>query len=206
MTRITALLAAAVLLLGLAVGGVFALRGGGGGQFADCRGGAIPDGSASIGGPFTLTGASGARVTDADVITGPTLIYFGYAFCPDICPVDLARNAAAADLLAERGIDTGLVFVTIDPARDTPEVAAQYASAIHPDMIGLSGSPEDIEAAAQAYRVYFRRAGDEPEYYLMDHSTFTYLAAPGHPFLEFFPSDAAPDRVADVVACYAAAL
>lgn len=174
--------------------------------FAGCRNGAVADGSATIGGPFTLTNGAGARVTEVEAITKPTLIYFGYTFCPDVCPVDLARNAAAADIAAEQGDDLGLVFISIDPERDTPEVASEYATYIHPEMIGLSGSPEDVAAAAAAYRVYYRRAGDDPEFYLMDHSTFSYLAAPGQPFLEFYSTDATPEAIAESVACYTDAL
>lgn len=208
MTRLAAILAALAVVVGLAAlvllgpaAGLLGLRGDD--PFADCLGGAVADGSARIGGPFALAGRGGATVTEAEAITRPTLLYFGYAFCPDICPTDLARNALAADILAERGLDVGLVFVSIDPARDTPDLAADYAAAIHPDMIGLSGAPEQVAAAARSYRVYFRKAGEDPEFYLMDHSTFTYLAAPGHPFLEFFPSDATPEAVADGVACFA---
>jgi protein SCO1/2 len=209
MDKTVARLAAGIVGLGLAVAaGLVAWPRffGAADPFSDCRGGAVADGGASIGGPFTLTNGAGARVTDTDVVTKPTLIYFGYSFCPDVCPVDLARNAAAADLAAETGTDLGLVFISIDPDRDTPEVASEYAAYIHPEMIGLSGSADDVAAAASAYRVYFRRSGDDPEFYLMDHSTFTYLAAPGHPFLEFYPTDATPEAIADSVACYAGAL
>lgn len=206
LTRAIALFAAAAALIGIVAGGVLVWRNAGADGFAACRRGMIADGSAAIGGPFALANGAGARVTDADVITRPTLIYFGYSFCPDFCPTDLARNAAAADLLAERGLDVGLVFITIDPARDTPEVASEFAASIHPAMIGLSGSPDDVSAAAAAYRVYARKAGEDPEFYMMDHSTFTYLAAPGHPFLEFFPTSAEAEEVAEGVACYADAL
>ncbi|MBA3324109.1 MAG: SCO family protein [Rhodobacteraceae bacterium] len=206
MTRAIALFAAAAVLIGIGVGAFLVMYNAGPDGFAACRRSAIVGGSAAIGGPFALTDGAGARVTEAEAITGPTLIYFGYTFCPDFCPTDLARNAAAADLLAERGIDVGLVFITIDPERDTPEVASEYAASLHPAMIGLSGSPEDVAAAAEAYRVYWRKAGDDPTSYLMDHSTFTYLASPGQPFLEFFSTSAAPEEVADAVACYADAL
>lgn len=203
MTRVIALFATAVVFLGVAVGSMVVLRDATGDAFAKCRRGAVAGGAAAIGGPFTLTDASGARVSDTDVITKPTLLYFGYSFCPDICPTDLSRNAVAADLLEERGIDVGQVFVTVDPARDTPEVVGDYARAIHPELIGLSGSEADVAAAANAYRVYFSRGEGEDAFYLMDHSTFTYLVAPEIGFLEFYGSDAAPEEVAESVACYA---
>ncbi len=206
MTRAIAFLAAAAVMLGLAAGFLFTMRDAPSDEFAECRRTRVAGGEAALGGPFALTDGTGARVTDADVVTKPTLIYFGYTFCPDFCPTDLARNAVAADLLAERGLDVGQVFITIDPERDTPAIAAEYAAAIHPAAVGLGGAPEDVAAAADAYRVYARRSGEDPEFYLMDHSTFTYLAAPGRPFLEFYPSDASAEEVADSVACYVEAL
>jgi protein SCO1/2 len=133
-------------------------------------------------------------------------VYFGYTFCPDFCPTDAAAMAAAADLLAERGVDVNLAFVTIDPARDTPAVVGAFAASLHPRMVGLTGSPEAVAAAARAYRAYYAKAGDDPEHYLMDHSTFTYLMAPGTGFLDFFRHGASPADIADRVACYAAAL
>ena len=197
MTRVYALLASAAVVVGL-VGFFVAPRFlGGDDPFADCRRAAVAGGTAAIGGPFALTGAGGERVTDAEAITGPTLVYFGYSFCPDICPTDLSRNALAAEALAEDGTEVGQVFISIDPARDTPEVVGDYAAAIDPGLLGLTGTAEEVDAAAKAYKVYYRKAGDDPEYYLMDHSTFTYLMAPGVGFLEFYQSDATPEAVAE---------
>jgi len=196
--RIVQLIAVAAVL-GAAAAGFALFRGQD--RFAACRGGTVA-GAADIGGPFTLVDAGGTRVESSEVIDGPTLVYFGYAFCPDFCPTDLARNALAADMLAERAVDVGQVFVSVDPARDTPEVVGDFASAIHPDLIGLTGSPEDVAAAARAYRVFYRKADDDPEFYLVDHSTFTYLVAPGHRFLDFFRSGATAKEVADRTQCF----
>jgi protein SCO1/2 len=203
MTRVSALLASAAVVAGLAVGGFLAFRGGSDDPFADCRRTTIAGGTASIGGPFALVDSSGLKVTDAEAITRPTLVYFGYAFCPDICPTDLSRNALAAEALAEKGIDVGQVFVSIDPERDTPEAIGPFTAAIDPDLVGLTGTPEAVKAAADAYKVYFRKSGDDPGYYLMDHSTFTYLMAPGVGFLEFYPSDMNAEDLAASVACFA---
>jgi protein SCO1/2 len=203
MTRVSALLASAAIVVGLAVGGLFALRGGADDPFADCRRTTVAGGTANIGGPFTLVDAAGRSVTDAEAITGPTLVYFGYSFCPDICPTDLARNALAAETLAGSGVDVGQVFVSIDPERDTTEAIGPFTAAIDPNLLGLTGSPEAIKAAADAYRVFYRKAGDDPEFYLMDHSTFTYLMAPQAGFLEFYPSDMSPDDMARSVSCFA---
>ncbi len=136
---------------------------------------------AEIGGPFALTDQTGARVTSAGLIDGPSLIYFGYTFCPDICPVDVAVMASAVDLLAERGFDVTPIFVTIDPARDTPEALAYFAEAMHPKMIALTGTEAEVKAAASAYRVFYQRIDleDSAAGYLMSHSTFTYFVMPG---------------------------
>ena len=202
MTRLIAMLAAAAVLVGLTAGIFVVLRGNQADDFADCRGGVVATGTAEVGGPFTLTDGTGARVTDVEAITGPTLVYFGYTFCPDFCPTDLARNSAAREILAERGVDVGLVFITIDPDRDTPEAVADFAAAIDPEIVALSGTPDEIAAAAKAYRVYYRKAGDDEQYYLMDHSTFSYLMAPGAGFLDYFPSDASAEDMADRIECF----
>lgn len=203
LTRVIALFALAAAILGLAAGAYLVLARGDD-RFASCRRTQVAGGAAAIGGPFALTAGDGRQVTEADVITRPTLVYFGYSFCPDFCPTDLARNAQAADILAEQGIEVGQAFVTIDPARDTPEVVADFSAAIHPDLVGLTGTAAEVDAAADVYRVYYRRADDDPEFYLMDHSTFTYLMAPGVGFLEFFGSEVSPDDLAEATACFAA--
>ena len=175
---------------------------------AACREGGGTVG-AEIGGPFEMTRVSdGARVTASEVIDRPTLIYFGYTFCPDFCPLDAAFMAETARLLdAEHDIAINTVFVTIDPARDTRETLRAFTKNMHPEMIGLRGSGEELGEAARAYRVYYARAGeaDDP-HYLMDHTTFTYLMAPDVGFLDFFRHGTAPEDMAERVACYVNAL
>ncbi len=185
------------------VGGTFAITQMRAPSLTDCGATAVAGGS--IGGPFELIDETGQTVTDKDIITQPTLIYFGYTFCPDVCPLDVARNAAAVDILAERGINVTPVFITIDPARDTPEVVADYTDNFHPNMIGLTGSDEQIAAASKAYRTVYAKQDDDPEYYLMQHSTFSYLTMPDAGFVEFFRQVDGPEKVADIVACFAAA-
>ena len=202
MTRIyaTAAIAATAGILG--VTGYLVLRGGGDDPFAPCRVSAVAGGIGSVGGSFSLVEPSGRTVTDAEVVTGPTLIYFGYTFCPDVCPLDNARNAQAVDILEEMGIEATPVFISVDPARDTPEVMGDYADNMHPRMIGLTGSPEQVKAAAQTYRVYYAKAGDDPEYYTVDHSAYTYLALPGHGVVEFYGRQVTPDDLAASAACF----
>jgi protein SCO1 len=188
-------------MVGLIAGSVLFIRyGGPDDPQSACRGGVA---AGDIGGPFTLVDTTGTTVTDTDVITRPTLVYFGYTFCPDVCPFDNARNAQAIDILEERGIEATPVFITIDPARDTPEVMAEYTANLHPAMIGLTGSQEQVKAAADVYRALYQRRETGDENYLMDHSVFTYLMMPETGFADFFQRDATPEQIADAVACFA---
>lgn len=171
--------------------------------FAQCRAGQV--GGGSIGGPFTLIDGTGKTVTDKEVLTKPSLVYFGYTFCPDVCPLDNQRNAEAVDILEEQGIEVTPVFISIDPARDTPEVVADFAANLHPSMIGLTGSEEQVKAASQAYKTYFRKQDGDPEFYLVDHSTFTYLMLPGIGFADFFKREETADQMANRVACFVSA-
>jgi len=175
-------------------------------QFADCRTSAIAGGSGQIGGPFTLVDENGATVTDEDVLDVPSLIYFGYTYCPDVCPLDSARNAEAVALLDERGYDIQPIFISIDPERDTPQLLKEFTDYLHPDMLGLTGTQEQVKAASQAYRTYFKKQDGDPEYYLMDHSTFTYLTLPGHEFVEFFRRELPAEMLADQMACFVDAM
>lgn len=156
----------------------------------------------TIGGPFELVSETGETVTDKDVITKPTLVYFGYTFCPDVCPIDTARNAYAADILAEQGIALGNVFISVDPRRDTVEVVRDFTDNFHDDMIGLTGSQEQVKAASQAYKTYYRAQDDDPDYYLVDHSTQTYLMFPETGLATFFKRDTSAEDVAAISACF----
>lgn len=202
MSRLSALLAGTAVAVLLGVSLYFVLAPRGGDRFAQCRSTAIAGGAMTIGGPFELVDSTGAVRRDTDVITGPTLIYFGYTFCPDVCPLDTARNAEAVDLLAERGMEVTPVFISIDPQRDTPEAVGDFASNLHPRMIGLTGSPEQVKAASLAYRTYYRAHESGDEFYLVDHSTFSYLALPGHGVVEVFRRELDPESLANQLACF----
>ena len=158
--------------------------------------------TSAIGGPFELVSETGETVTDADVITEPTLVYFGYTFCPDVCPLDSARNAQAAYMLQDEGYDVGTIFISIDPARDTPEVVRDYTDNFHEDMIGLTGSDEQVDVASKAYRTYYRKQEGDDEYYLVDHSTQTYLMMPDTGFATFFKRAHTPEEIAETTACF----
>lgn len=193
---------AAVAVLAALLGGtaykVYSDRSGD--KFAQCRGGQV--GGGAIGGPFTLVNSAGETVTDVDVITKPSLVYFGYTFCPDVCPLDNTRNAEAVDILEEMGLDVTPIFISIDPARDTPEVMGEIASILHPKMIGLTGSEEQVKAASLAYKTYYKKQEAADDYYLVDHSTFTYLMLPKTGFVDFFKRETTPDEMAQTVACF----
>lgn len=169
---------------------------------SDCSGSQVSGGKGSIGGPFTLVDENEKTVTDLDVFTEPSLVYFGYSFCPDVCPLDNSRNAEAVELLEERGYQVQPVFISVDPDRDTPEVLKEFTDYFHPRMLGLSGSHEQVKAASQAYRTYYRLHDQEDEFYLVDHSTFTYLVFPESGFVEYFTRETSAEEMADVTACY----
>lgn len=197
MAKFSAIAAAALTIAALAVAVVLVFFND---QSSDCSTNSVAGGDAAIGGPFTLVNQFGQTVTDKDVITGPTLIYFGYTFCPDVCPLDLARNVEAIDILDERGEQVTPVFITIDPARDTPEELRDFAEVMHEDMIALTGTDEQIAAASKAYKTYYAKVGDGPDY-LMDHLTYSYLMSPKG-FVDFFRRDVTPEDMADTISCY----
>ena len=202
MTRIYAILAAVLVAAALGVIWFVSQPGGGDDRFAQCRTAKVAGGTSQIGGPFELLNSKGETVTDKDVITGPTLLYFGYTYCPDVCPLDNSRNVEAIDILESRGQMVTPVFISIDPQRDTPEVVGDFAANLHERMIGLTGSPEQVKAASQAYKTYYKRQEGDEDYYLIDHSTFSYLVLPEDGFVEFFRRDLTPEDMADRIGCF----
>jgi len=156
---------------------------------------APPLAGAPIGGDFTLTDQNGRSVTNDSLKGGYRLVYFGYSFCPDVCPVDVQRLANALKAFEAANPEAAArvqpVFITIDPARDTPEALKAFVSAFHPRLIGLTGTEAEVETAKRAYRVYAAKAaGADAENYLMDHSAYIYLMDPeGRPIMHFGRDD-----------------
>jgi protein SCO1/2 len=138
-----------------------------------------------VGGPFTLLDGNGNQITDRDFRGKYMLVYFGYTFCPDVCPTTLNEVADALDHLGTKTDRLQPIFITIDPKRDTPAVVKQYAAAFSPRLLGLTGTPEQIAQVAQAYRVYYaeHRTGPGPNDYSMDHSSVLYLMGPDGRFV-----------------------
>jgi protein SCO1/2 len=152
----------------------------------------------SIGGPFTLEDGSGKPVTDRDFRGKYMLVYFGYTFCPDVCPTTLNAVADALDKLGPAGARIQPLFITVDPKRDTPAIVKQYAAAFGPRIEGLTGSAEQIAEVAREYRVYYaeHRTGSGPNDYAMDHSSVLYLMSPDGGFVAPVRADQSGDEMA----------
>ena len=152
----------------------------------------------SIGGPFTLTNAQGKSVTNADFRGRYMLVYFGYTFCPDVCPTTLNDVAQALDKLGTKADRLQPLFITVDPARDTPAVMSQYTASFTPRLEGLTGTQAQIATVAKEYRVYYAQhsTGPNPDDYLMDHSSILYVMGPDGGFLGIIRADEGPDAIA----------
>jgi protein SCO1/2 len=155
-------------------------------------------GAALIGGSFSLVDQNGERVTDANYRGRYMLVYFGYTYCPDVCPLGLQTVAQAMDLLppavAERVVP---IFITVDPERDTPEVMKSYVELFHPRLVGLTGTPDEIAQVTKAYRIYARKAeSTDAGDYLVDHSAFTYLMGPDGAYASHFSHGVTPEEMA----------
>lgn len=153
-------------------------------------------GTVAIGGPFTLVDQNGVRRTDADFRGKLMLVFFGYTYCPDVCPTTLQTVTDALDALGADAAKVAPLFITVDPARDTVERMKEYAGYFHPQLVALTGSEEEVAAAAKAYRVPYSKVsgGDAagPDDYLMNHSAYSYLMdAEGAYLTHFTPEDSA---------------
>lgn len=160
-----------------------------------------PLAGASIGGDFTLIDKTGKTVRYADFAGKWRVLYFGYSFCPDVCPLDLQHLMQGYHQFArahpDRARDVVPMFITVDPARDTPQVVGQYAAAFGPELIGLTGSDAQIATAAKAFMViYQKRAGTNPGTYLMDHSRAAYLMDRNGKPVALLPADDSGKAVA----------
>ena len=156
---------------------------------------------AKIGGPFTLTDQNGATVTERSYVGQYRIMYFGYTFCPDVCPTDVANLArglkAFAKTDAVRAAKVKLIFVSVDPARDTPSVLKTFTAAFDPKMVGLTGSLKITEDVAKAYGVAFSIApGQAKDAYLVDHSRVSYLMDPDNKPIALIPQEGTPQEIA----------
>jgi len=153
----------------------------------------------AIGGPFELTDHTGKTVTDKDFRGKYMLVYFGYTYCPDVCPTSLAIIADALDQLTPAQLEKVVpIFISVDPDRDTVQALADFVPNFHDKLVGLTGTPEQIKAVGRAYKAYFAKVNeDDPDgNYLMDHSSFTYLMGPDGKYVTHFSHGTPPEVMA----------
>jgi protein SCO1 len=161
-------------------------------------------GKALVGGPFSLSDQNGKTVTDADFRGKYMLIFFGFTHCPDICPAELQVMTAALDQLGNKADKVLPIFVTVDPERDTPEVLRDFVKNFSPRLVGLTGSPEAVAAAAKAYRVVYSKV-DLPNSaggYTVDHSALVYLMGPDGQYLAHFAYGTSAETMAQALRRY----
>lgn len=155
---------------------------------------------AAIGGPFTLVNKAGKTVTWDQFRGSWRVVYFGYTFCPDACPLDVQAMMGGFSRFenehAAQAAKVQPIFVTIDPARDTREVVGQWTAAFGPRLLGLTGTPSQVDTAAKAFAVYYKKGGQTPGGYLMDHSRIAYLMDPDGKPIAMLPVDKGPEQVA----------
>jgi cytochrome oxidase Cu insertion factor (SCO1/SenC/PrrC family) len=153
-----------------------------------------------IGGPFALVDHTGKPRTDADFRGKLLVVYFGYTYCPDICPGDLLAISQALDRLGGAAKQVQPIFITVDPERDTVEHLADYVSAFHPSLVGLTGAPDAIRKVATAYKAYYAKveSADRKDY-VVDHTAFIYLVGKQGQYLGYLPPSTTPERLGEVI-------
>ena len=156
----------------------------------------VSTGVADVGGPFHLVDHTGKSVTERDFRGRYMLIYFGYSYCPDVCPTTLGVVAEALQKLGSQGQRVTPILITIDPERDTPKVLADYVKAFGPQFVGLTGSVEAIKDVEKKYRVYATKRPLEKGGYGMDHSSVLYLMGPNGKLVSFYDEAISPDDLA----------
>ena len=161
-------------------------------------------GRGPIGGPFTLTDHTGRSRSDSEFRGHLMIVYFGYTFCPDVCPSDLQSITQALNALGPLAGQVQPIFITIDPERDT-NVLADYVAAFHPSLIGLTGSPAEIRKVANSYKAFYARVDDERAgEYSIDHSGVIYLMGRNGEYLGFMPPQTGPERLTEILRTYLA--
>jgi protein SCO1/2 len=156
-------------------------------------------GRGTVGAPFTLTDQTGRPRSDSEFRGRLMIVYFGYTFCPDVCPTDMMAISQALDALGPDAGGVQPIFITIDPERDTA-VMADYLSAFHPGFVGLTGSPDQIRSVATAYKAFFVKSPKERSgNYSIDHSGVIYLMGRNGEYLGFMPPQTSPVRLTDLL-------
>ncbi|HYM17530.1 MAG TPA: SCO family protein [Micropepsaceae bacterium] len=193
MNRPLALIPFLVLILAVATGLLW--------HFGDVRSEkgivSVPTGeTVTIGGPFSLIDQNGMRRSEKDFSGKYMLVFFGYTFCPDVCPTTLSVMSAALDKVGPDATKIVPVFISVDPKRDTPEKLKAYLASFGPNFVGLTGTDEEVAAAAKAYRVYYQAHTEEGDNYAVDHSGVVYLMSPTGQFLSNYTLETSPESMA----------
>ena len=170
-------------------------------HLAKCNVNSSLDSFASFNKEFNLIHEDGFSITKSQLINKPSLIYFGYTYCPDICPFDLMRNSQAVELLEIEKIKIKPLFVTLDPNRDTLSVLKEYTDFHHKDMIGLTGSPKDIDNIKKIFKIYSQLPTDLTGDYIINHSTFTYFIIPKIGLVTYFTRNDKAENIAKTIKC-----
>ena len=157
-----------------------------------------------LGGPIDLIDQNETTFSLEKQNASLALLYFGYSYCPDICPYDLERNAYVKDIMDELQLDINLVFITLDPSRDTTERLKDFSEYIHNSMIALTGPNDQIEALKKAYGVFGKsnKVDYEDQSYLVDHSTFSYLVNKNGEVLSYFNRRESPEKISEKIKCF----
>ncbi len=157
-----------------------------------------------LGGPIELIDQNESFFSLEDQDTRLSLVYFGYSYCPDICPYDLERNAYVKDIMDEKQLDINLIFITLDPSRDTADRLKDFSEFIHDSMIALTGSKDEIDFVKKEYGVFGRsnKIDNEDQSYLVDHSTFSYLINKDGRVLTFFNRRETPEKMSEKIECF----
>jgi cytochrome oxidase Cu insertion factor (SCO1/SenC/PrrC family) len=156
-------------------------------------------GRGPVGGPFTLADQTGKQRSDTEFRGKLMIVYFGYTYCPDVCPTDLMAITQALDALGPASEGVQAVFITIDPERDT-KVLADYVSSFHHSLVGLTGSPDEIRKVANAYKAFYVKVQDERSGdYSIDHAGVIYLMGRKGEYLGFMPPQTNPERLTEVL-------
>ena len=150
---------------------------------------------------FNLIHEDGYKISRKKLINQPSLIYFGYTFCPDICPFDLMRNSQVVDLLTDEDIKIKPLFVTLDPKRDTLEILKEYTDFHHKDMIGLTGSNEQIDTIKKIFMIYSQMPNDTSGDYIINHSTFSYFILPDMGLITYFTRKDNVEKISNTIKC-----
>ena len=155
----------------------------------------LMSGKSQVGGPFTLLDHTGKKRSLAEFKGKVVLIYFGYMFCPDICPTDLSNLAALLKRLGKDGDQVQAIFITLDPARDTPELIGKYVQHFDKRILGLRGTEQQTKQVATQYKTFYEKVSLKGNQYVIDHTAFTYIVNRAGKYLAFFPPGTSPERM-----------